>query len=136
MARHELIESDVQDVPLTRFEGLEANDVLFIDSSHVIKAGSDVVFLLSQVLPSLRPGVLIHFHDIFWPFEYPEEWLRGGRAWNEAYALRAFLQFNSRFEIVFFNSYLGIHEADALRFHLPLFLRNPGGSIWLRKTPE
>jgi len=78
--------------------------------------------------------VFVHVHDIFWPFEYPEEWILDGRAWNEAYALKAFLQFNSSFEILLFNSYLSIHHKDVLERHLPLFLRNPGGSIWLRKT--
>jgi len=131
---HELIVADVQTVSLDRFQALEADDILFIDSSHVIRIGSDVVFLLSHVLPALRQGVIVHFHDVFWPFEYPEEWVRNGRAWNEAYALRAFLQFNSSFEILFFNSYLSVHHKDALERHLPLFLRNPGGSIWLRKT--
>jgi len=131
---HEVIAADVQNVPLERFQSLEANDVLLIDSSHVIKIGSDVVYLLSVVLPSLNRGVFVHVHDIFWPFEYPEEWILDGRAWNEAYALKAFLQFNSSFEILLFNSYLSIHHKDVLERHLPLFLRNPGGSIWLRKT--
>jgi predicted O-methyltransferase YrrM len=131
---HEVIAADVQNVPLDRFKSLEANDVLLIDSSHVVKVGSDVVYLLSVVLPSLNPGVFVHVHDIFWPFEYPEEWILDGRAWNEAYALKAFLQFNSSFEILLFNSYLSIHHKDVLERHLPLFLRNPGGSIWLRRT--
>jgi hypothetical protein len=133
-SRHEVIATDVQQVPLVHFESLEPNDILFIDSSHVIKVGSDVGYLLSVVLPSLKPGVVVHFHDIFWPFEYPESWLMDGRAWNEAYALKAFLQFNSTFEILFFNSYLSVHHKDVLERHLPLFLKNPGGSIWLRKT--
>ncbi len=133
-ADHELIVANVQDVPLDCFQALEANDILFIDSSHVIRIGSDVVHLLSVVLPALKQGVVVHFHDIFWPFEYPEAWIRDGRAWNEAYGLKAFLQFNSNFEILFFNSYLAIHHKEVLERHLPLFLRNPGGSIWLRKT--
>ena len=129
-----MIAADVQDVSPEHFQSLEANDVLFIDSSHVMKVGSDVVYLLSDVLPSLKRGVVVHFHDIFWPFEYPESWLLDGRAWNEAYGLKAFLQFNSSFEIVFFNSYLSVHHRNILERHLPLFLRNPGGSLWLRKT--
>ena len=133
-SRHEVISADVQQVPLVQFQSLQANDILLIDSSHVVKVGSDVGYLLSIVLPSLKSGVLVHFHDIFWPFEYPESWLLDGRAWNEAYALKAFLQFNSAFEILFFNSYLSVHHKDVLESHLPLFLQNPGGSIWLRKT--
>ena len=132
--QHQVIVADVQTVPLDHFQSLEANDILLIDSSHVIKAGSDVGHLLSVVLPALQRGVIIHFHDIFWPFEYPEHWLQDGRAWNEAYALKAFLQFNAQFEILFFNSYLSVHHQDVLETNLPLFLRNPGGSLWLRKT--
>jgi hypothetical protein len=135
-SRHEVLAVEVQDIPLLRFQSLGPNDILFIDSSHVIKVGSDVVYLLSAVLPSLKAGVIVHFHDILWPFEYPESWLLDGRAWNEAYALKAFLQFNSTFEILFFNSYLGIHHKDVLETNLPLFARNPGGSIWLRKKAE
>lgn len=132
----DLIPSLVQDVPLTRFDALEANDVLFIDSSHVVKIGSDVGHLLTHVLPRLRPGVLVHIHDVFWPFEYPEHWLRDGRAWNEAYAVKAFLQFNAGFEIVFFNSYLATHHWRALETHVPLALRNPGGSLWIRRLSD
>ena len=95
---HQVIETlPVQNVPLTQFESLQANDILFIDSSHVLKIGSDVQHLLFQVLPRLQAGVLVHFHDVLWPFEYPELWFRQGRAWNEAYVLRAFLQYNDTF---------------------------------------
>ena len=64
------------------FDRLEANDVLFIDSSHVAKVGSDVTFILLRVLPRLKPGVIIHFHDIFYPYSYPVNWIREGFAWN------------------------------------------------------
>jgi hypothetical protein len=131
---HEVISHVVQDVPMERFASLEAGDVLFIDSSHVVKVGSDVVHLVTSVLPRLGRGVLIHFHDVFWPFEYPEAWIRDGRAWNEGYILKAFLQFNAAFEIVFFNSYLAAHHTAEAARHLPLFLKNPGGSLWIEKT--
>src|SRR5690606_1833553 len=81
----------VQEVPLSVFDQLEPQDILFIDSSHVAKVGSDVVFLLLRVLPRLRPGVLIHFHDIFYPWSYPMRWIRQGCAWNESLFLRALL---------------------------------------------
>lgn len=129
-----LITSLVQDVPLTEFDALGPNDFLFIDSSHVAKVGSDVNHLFFSVLPRLRSGVLIHIHDVFYPFEYPLAWFREGRAWNELYFLRAFLQCNHDFEIVFFNSFLSHQSADLIREHLPLMSTNPGGSIWLRKT--
>ena len=132
--QHEIIIDTVQDVPLERFATLDANDILFIDSSHVAKIGSDVVHLLTNVLPRLRKGVIVHFHDVFWPFEYPEEWIRGGRAWNEDYILKAFLQFNAKFKILFFNSYLAIHHKEVVEQNLPSFLKNTGGSLWIEKT--
>lgn len=128
-----IIERNLQDVDAALFEPLEANDIFFVDSSHVSKIGSDVNHVLFDLLPRLRPGVIIHFHDIFYPFEYPRDWVLAGRAWNEAYLLRAFLQFNPAFEVLFFNSFLDrCHHAE-ITAALPLFGRNPGGSLWLRK---
>jgi predicted O-methyltransferase YrrM len=132
--RHQIIVDFVQDVPLERFAALEANDILFIDSSHVAKVGSDVVHLVTHILPRLNSGVIVHFHDVFWPFEYPEEWIRDGIAWNESYILKAFLQFNAKFEILLFNSYLANHHRDAVGQKLPLFLKGMGGSLWIEKT--
>ena len=132
--RHEVVATVVQEVPLEKFGALKDKDVLFIDSTHVAKAGSDVVHLLTNVLPRLNKGVLVHFHDVFWPFEYPEEWIRGGRAFNESYVLKAFLQFNSSFKILFFNSYLANHHRAAAEKALPVFVKHPGASLWLEKT--
>jgi hypothetical protein len=128
-----LITAPVQDVPLAEFDSLDENDILFIDSSHVTKAGSDVNHLFFSILPRLRRGVLVHIHDIFFPYEYPLEWLREGRAWNESYLLRAFLQYNSAFEIILFNSYLGNQFPEFVKEHMPLLGVRSGGSIWLRK---
>jgi hypothetical protein len=124
----------IQTAPLGLFSELSTNDILFIDSSHVVKSGSDVAFLLFNVLPSLNAGVLVHIHDVFWPFEYPREWLLQGRAWNEAYFLRAFLQFNSTFEIIYYNDFIRKRHEEILREKLPAYLEAPGCSIWLRKT--
>jgi predicted O-methyltransferase YrrM len=132
--RVEILECPVQDVPLARFAELRAGDVLFIDSSHVLKVGSDVQWLLRYVLPNLPRGVWIHIHDLFWPFEYPEEWIAEGRGWTEAYALHAFLQFNETFAIRWFTSYLYQHERGLLRETLPLALEQHGGSLWLEKV--
>lgn len=132
--RNEIVVDMVQNLPLDRFEDLAAGDILFVDSSHVAKTGSDVVHLFGNVLPRLAKGVLVHFHDVFWPFEYPEEWIHEGRAWNESYLLKAFLQYNSAFRIVLFNSYLGLHHRAMVERHLPLFLRNTGGSLWIERT--
>ena len=128
-----IFSSMVQDVPLEIFRQLEANDVLFIDSTHVSKFNSDVNFIIHEILPNLNDGVYIHFHDIFYPFEYPKEWILGGRAWSEIYILRAFLEFNSKFKIVLFNTYLEMVFEKALRARFPLLFKNPGGSIWIKK---
>lgn len=132
--QHEVIPDCVQGVAFEKFAELGANDLLFVDSSHVAKAGSDVVYLVTSVLPRLGKGVVVHFHDVFWPFEYPEEWIVGGRAWNEAYLLKAFLQFNPAFKIVFFNTYVATHHAAVAERYLPLFMKNPGGGLWIEKV--
>lgn len=129
-----LLEKKVQDVPLRCFEELNAGDVLIIDSSHVSKIGSDVNHLLFRVLPALKSGVYVHFHDVYFPFEYPKAWVFEGRAWNEAYLLKAFLQYNAQFRIVFFNSYLHHFHREAWQARMPLCAVNPGSSLWLQKN--
>ena len=131
---HRLRESQVQDVELAVFTSLADGDVLTIDSSHVLKAGSDVHYLMLEVLPRLAPGVWIHIHDIFHPFEYPAHWLAEGVALNEAYALRALLQSNSRVRIALWNHYLMRFHHEWFAAHMPLCLSAPfvTGGIWLR----
>jgi len=107
---------------------------LFVDSSHVSKIGSDVNRIVFDILPILKPGVLVHFHDVLWPFEYPLQWIMEGKAWNEAYLLRAFLQYNSHFEIVLLNSFVGNVFKEFMEANMPTFLKEPGGSLWLRKV--
>jgi hypothetical protein len=120
----------VQQIPVDIFKTLEEGDILFIDSSHISKVGSDVNFLLFNVLPILKPGVLVHFHDILFPFEYPKEWIYAGRFWNEAYLLKAFLMFNRDFSVVLFNDYL-IHADREFLASVDPRLLSGGGSIWL-----
>ena len=129
-----LIRQPVQQVDLRIYAELQQNDVLFIDSSHVLKIGSDLSTILYSILPSLNQGVVVHFHDIYYPFEYHEQLLREGRAWNEIYLVHAFLQFNSSFEILFFNSFLEKHCADEMHKKLPNYFRSQGNSLWLRKV--
>lgn len=124
----------VQDVPLETYASLQRDDILFIDSSHVSKVGSDVNHLFFNVLPNLAPGVLVHLHDIFYPFEYPLQWLQWGWSWNEAYLLRAFLQYNAAFQIQMFNSYMGLTHPELVETLVPLMKVNPGGSVWIRKV--
>jgi hypothetical protein len=96
-----LLEQKIQETDLSIFKSLSENDILFIDSSHVFKQGSDVEFEFLQVYPSLEPGVIVHIHDIFFPFDYPVDWnLVYHRYWNEQYFLEVFLQFNERFQVL------------------------------------
>lgn len=127
-----LIESDVQKISLDIFKKLEAGDVLFIDSTHVSKTGSDVNYILFEILPVLKSGVLIHFHDIFYPFEYPKEWVFSGINWNENYILKAFLMYNNDFEIKLFSDYLHRHHKDCFNA-MPLTYKNSGGNLWIQK---
>lgn len=129
----EILAMPVQQVPLGRFDELDAGDILFVDSTHVSKTGSDVNRIVLEILPRLRPGVLVHFHDVFYPFEYPKEWVYEGRAWNEDYLLRAFLTFNDAWEIVLCNTYLFLFHRETLDRDMPLFRKNPGGGLWLRR---
>ncbi len=127
------IPSRLQDVDLSEFETLQANDILFIDSTHVSKINSDVNRIFFDILPRLSSGVYIHFHDIFFPFEYPKAWAYEGRAWNEAYLLRAFLQYNGEFRVALMNTYMEHFHESFFQQNMPLCLKNPGGSIWIRK---
>ncbi|WP_211234381.1 class I SAM-dependent methyltransferase [Algoriphagus terrigena] len=127
-----IIQQGVQSVSLEVFDQLEAGDILFIDSTHVVKTGSDVNYIVFEILPRLRSGVLVHFHDIFYPFEYPKEWVLEGRNWNEAYFLKAFLMYNEGFEIKVFSDYLHRHHGEVFD-GMPLCFKNSGGNIWLER---
>lgn len=129
---YRLIEKLVQEVDLTIYDRLGSGDFLFIDSSHVSKTGSDLNHIIFEIIPRLAPGVFVHFHDIFWPFEYPEAWIREGRAWNENYMLRSLLSYNSAWEIIIFGQYLGsVHRNE-----VPPAMRKLGfgGYLWMRKA--
>ena len=130
--RVEVIEKDVQVISLGIFEKLEAGDILFVDSTHVAKTGSDVNHILFEILPVLKKGVLIHFHDIFYPFEYPKEWVFKGFNWNEDYIVKAFLMYNEQFQIRLFSQYLHLHHKDAFK-NMPVTYKNPGGNLWIQK---
>ena len=132
----EFIESPVEDLPFNELaDRLNPGDVLFIDSSHLIKSGGDVVYLYLQVLPRLRPGVVIHAHDIFLPFEYPQEFVVKERwGWSEQYLLHALLMNNRNFEILWPSCYMWQMHREAVCRDLPLqdTPLSPS-SLWLRK---
>lgn len=125
----------LQDLPIAMFEELRAGDFLFIDSSHVVKTGSDVNHYLFNIFPKLASGVIIHIHDIFYPFEYPKGWvLDDNRSWNELYIVRAFLMHNRAYEILYFADYLHTLHRALVNSCVPQTSRNSGGSLWLRKV--
>jgi predicted O-methyltransferase YrrM len=129
-----LIEKKVQQVDLNVFKSLQENDILFIDSTHVAKTNSDVLFELFEILPLLNKGVKIHFHDIFYPFEYPREWVVDvKRSWNEIYFLRSFLMYNNSFKMLALNTYLENAHTKWFEENMPLCLKDLGGSCWLEK---
>jgi predicted O-methyltransferase YrrM len=133
--RVSLVEAVVQRAPLSIFTKLRSGDMLFVDSTHVVKTGSDVHFEIFRILPALEPGVVIHFHDVPYPFEYPDEWIfSANHSWNEAYVLQAFLMYNERFRVTMWNSLLAKMHYVRIKTDYPIFLRNPGSSIWLIKV--
>jgi hypothetical protein len=133
---HSLIEKRVEDVDLEFFSQLSSGDILFIDSSHTIKIGGDVNYLFLEVLPRLKPGVIVHVHDIFFPFDYRRDWvMEEFRFWTEQYLLQAFLTFNSEFEVLMANSYLSHSHEEDLRTAFPSLISWGGGSFWMRRRP-
>jgi hypothetical protein len=128
-----IIPKRLQDISLKVFGELGVNDILFIDSTHVSKINSDVNRIFFEILPALSSGIYIHFHDVFFPFEYSKAWIYEGRAWNEAYLLRSFLQYNSEFSVVLMNTFIRHFHESFFREKMPLCLKDPGGSLWIRK---
>lgn len=130
-----VLRKGVQSVPLSVFEDLEAGDVLFIDSTHVVAIGSDVVYEYLEILPRLKPGVFVHIHDIFLPLDYPCEWMTSARFfWNEQYLLQAYLLGNASCEIVLPMHALYTTRRDFLTRAIPSvrFSRLGPSSFWLR----
>lgn len=128
----EVISKKLQDIPLSKFSSLSAGDILFIDSTHVSKVNSDVNYIFFEILPYLNQGVYIHFHDIFYPFEYPKRFIYTGVAWNEDYMLRAFLQYNNAFSIIFYNNFLFRFHEEKFKKGIPL-IKKRGSSCWIKK---
>lgn len=130
-----LVTSRLQDVDLALFDQLESGDILFIDSSHVCKTGSDVNLLFFEVLPRLKPGVYVHLHDIFLPDEYPKPWvLTEERSWSEQYLLHGFLMFNSQWRVVWMAHYMCTRHSQAVSSVFPRYpALGEGGSFWMQR---
>jgi hypothetical protein len=101
-----------------------------------VKTGGDVVWIYSEIIPRLRPGVVVHIHDAFLPGDYPEPWVREGWGWNEVYLISGFLTFNSAFEVLFGAQWMLHHASDAIEQAFPGFARHRergGASLWIRR---
>lgn len=124
----------VQTIEIDFFKTLLENDILFIDSSHISKIGSDVNYLYLEVLPNLNPGVIVHIHDIFLPNEYKMEWIENGIFFNEQYLVQMMLSFSSRYEVIFGSNYAHLKHrqllAEALGIHEGATFG--GGSLWIK----
>jgi predicted O-methyltransferase YrrM len=132
-----LVESKIQDVPWMEFTKLQKGDILFIDSTHVLKIGSDVQYEYLEIIPRLNPGVIIHVHDIFLPQDYPREWVMY-KHWffTEQYLLQAFLAFNGSFEVLWASNYMRINHPEALKkaFRSYEAVSLPPSSLWMKRT--
>ena len=127
-----LIKSNLQDLePDLIYNSLEAGDLLFIDSSHVVKLNSDVMFIFDRILPNLKKGVYVHFHDVVYPFVYPDCWVREGRFWNEVFFLKQFLAYNDSWKIVLWPVML--HQKNLIQDIFPVLNKDVGGSLYLQK---
>ena len=132
-----LVTKRVEELDVSFFSTLEANDILFIDSSHTVKFGSDVCYEFLELLPTLKTGVWVHVHDIFFPHDYPAEWLLQRRlALNEQYLLEAFLSFNHDFEIALANYWLNLERRNEVtRLWSTVVAPEIGpSSFWMRRV--
>ncbi|MFN5969609.1 MAG: class I SAM-dependent methyltransferase [Microcystis sp.] len=128
-----LLTQKVESIELSVFESLQTNDILFVDSSHVFKSGSDVEFEFLQVYPRLQTGVLVHIHDIFFPYDYPIEWnLKESRYWNEQYFLETFLQFNKKFQVLACLSMVSYYKSSVFLDNINAYNEDRlPGSFWM-----
>ena len=132
----QILRKKVEDVPLDLLAALNTDDILFIDSSHIIRPRGDVVFEYLELLPILKSGVIVHAHDIFTPRDYPA-WIRKKKIWfwNEQYLLEAFLTQNKEWKIIGALNYLKHNYFDILKSKCPyIFADNEPGSLYIQKT--
>lgn len=126
----ESVRAPIQMVPKSVFQALRKDNIFFIDGSHRCLQNSDVTYVFLDILPSLCPGVLVHFHDIFWPEDYPEAWTK--RFYNEQYLMGVLLLFGAGYEILYSSKYVSL-DPDLSGQFVTLLNKSPdGGSIWMR----
>jgi len=133
-----LIREKVEHLDYSIFKNLEKNDILFIDSSHIIRPEGDVLFEYLELLPLLKPGVIVHIHDIFTPKNYLDNWvITEHRLWNEQYILEAFLTLNKEFKIIGALNFLHHNYSDEFDKKHPLSAQNKGhepGGFWIQRN--
>lgn len=135
---YELLREEIQDVDPAIYRSLGPDDILFIDTSHSVKIASDLSAIFFRILPALNAGVIVHIHDIVYPWEYPEQMVMEGRTYNELYFVRAFLQFNSAFEVIYNSSQMELECRNFFHDRMPGYFnqsgQKTGQSLWLRKV--
>jgi predicted O-methyltransferase YrrM len=130
----ELITKPIEEIPLSTFDSLKQNDILFIDSSHVLRTGGDVQIEYLEILPRLSKGVVIQIHDIMVPEEYPKYRFKQNRFYTEQYLLQAFLAFNTAFEVLWAGNYMQVKYSDRLEKAFSRYKQfKASGSFWMRK---
>lgn len=137
-----LQETKLQDVDLSLFSELDTNDILFIDSTHVLREGNDVQLEYLEILPRLSDGVLVHIHDISLPKRYPKVYFDTGMYWNEQYLAQAFLAFNRRFKIIWAGNYMMLNFPEQMMSAFPeiadmrkVFPSSEPSALWMRTSP-
>jgi hypothetical protein len=131
-----IIDKRIQEIDISLFKSLQENDILFLDSTHTVKIDGDVNYEILELLPQLNMGVIVHIHDIFFPYEYPHEWIYSGeRMWLEQYLLQAFLCNNETYKIIWMSHFMYRDYSDALKTKMNYYEENVPykGSIWLKK---
>jgi hypothetical protein len=130
-----IIANSLSRVPMSSFDRLKSGDILSVQTTHTIAHSGDVCRLFFDLLPRLAPGVFVHLEGAFYPFEYPADWTpRGGKSPNQAYLLRAFLQFNRGFEVILFNDFAQQAFGNVWRARAPLWLWGRANTLWLRRV--
>jgi hypothetical protein len=132
--RFEVQALPAQAIPPSTFAALGDGDILFIDTTHTVRPGGDVNHLLLEVLPTVAPGVVIHVHDFFRPFDYPRFLYELGLYWQEHHLLEAFLAFNDSFEVVIANHAISRLRPDAVRAVVSGIDGPAGSALWMRRT--
>lgn len=131
---HRHVQGRVQDVGASAIAELAADDILFVDSSHVVRMGADVNFLILEVLPRLAPGVLVHFHDVFMPWDYPRSTIEHGKYWSEQYLLQAFLSGNPSYEVMLSALALARQSPDEFPYPRAAVAAIRPGAFWIRSS--